>query len=162
MGVDRRQPFIYEHNIWRPCDARLWIIPLMFKPCDQIGGPAARLFRATPFGPIHVQWQADDNTIHPVVFDDVEHVIERLEIIPPDCDVAGGMRQRELRVGQCQSDPCVPQINAKPHHTRSGLHGLTLQRFERGVDLRRVGAAALGEVGLAAAATAEHLGCATH
>lgn len=82
------------------------------QPLLQIGRPPARFFGAFAFCTVHLQGQSDDYMVHMFVFDDVQDLVNSKEIVAGNMNVASRMCKGKLRVGQCQSDPGITQINA--------------------------------------------------
>lgn len=78
----------------------------------QIRYPATGLFRAFPFGTVHLQRQSHDHMGDVLVLNHIDHVIDGKEIITGNVNIAGRVCKGQLRVGQRESDPGITQINA--------------------------------------------------
>ena len=54
--------------------------------------------------------------VHRLVPNDVDDFIQRAERIPIHLNIAYGMCEGELGIGQRKSDPSITQIDTKPNH----------------------------------------------
>lgn len=78
----------------------------------QIRRPPTGLFRAFPFGTVHLQRQPHDYLGDVFVFNHIDHVVDGKEIVAGNVNIAGRVCKGQLRVGQRESDPGITQINA--------------------------------------------------
>ena len=82
----------------------------------KIDGPASRFFGAFPLFAVQQQRQANHHMVHRLVPNDVDDFIQRAERIPIHLNIAYGMCEGELGIGQRKSDPSITQIDTKPNH----------------------------------------------
>lgn len=111
---------------------------------------------------VQQQRQANHRMVHRLVPNDVDDFIQRAERIPIHLNIAYGMCEGELGIGQRKSDRASPRsIPSQTMLGESALQSLAGQCLKCLVDLGGVRAATLCEVRLAAATTAKNLGSAT-
>ena len=65
---------------------------------------------------IHPPRPANHHMVHRLVPNDVDDFIQRAERIPIHLNIAYGMCEGELGIGQRKSDPSITQIDTKPNH----------------------------------------------
>lgn len=69
-----------------------------------------------PSSPFSSNGRPNHHMVHRLVPNDVDDFIQRAERIPIHLNIAYGMCEGELGIGQRKSDPSITQIDTKPNH----------------------------------------------
>ena len=110
MSADRCQSLIYQYYLRNL--GFLGFFSFGTQTLLKVYGPSARLLGAFAFSAVHLQRQSHDDMGHVLVLNDIQHFIDGKEIVTGNMNVPGWVCKGKLRVGQCESDPGVTQINA--------------------------------------------------